>query len=262
MGVTASKPAEVAIPQALELAGDLLDQGALGGQQRLGIVEPGEGADFLGEALRTEPVARRQVPLRPGLAQLLQAGGQVAGIVLLHGGFEERLDLLAQGLVLGRCEPVPEPLPAQGDLDRLPRLLVGLGEGLGQPLAVVGEVAPNLLGHLLDPVAGDLAGGLLGDTTQDLGAVLDDNFGHAAHDLGIKDMPHGERRGLLVDQHRSLAREGPDCDVARLRQRSPSHRGRSHLLIYTSKPFVASGSFIRPLRRQDARFAPPLPGAH
>jgi len=45
------------------------------------ILEPGEGADLLGESLRTEPVARRQVPLCPGLAQLLQGGGQVAGIV-------------------------------------------------------------------------------------------------------------------------------------------------------------------------------------
>ena len=162
-----------------------------------------------------------------------RAGGQVAGIVLRHGGFEERLDLLAKGLVLGRCEPVPEPLAAQGDLDRLPRPLIGLGEGFGQPLAVVGEVAPNLLDHLLDPVACDLAGGLLGDTTQDLGAVLDDNLGHAAHDVGIKDMPHGQRRGLLVDQHRSLAREWPVCDVARPRQRSPSRRGRVAPIIFT-----------------------------
>ena len=90
-------------------------------------------------ALRTEPTARRQVPLRPGLTQLLQGGGQKAGIVLLHSGFEERLDLLAKGLILNRLELVPEPLTAQSDLDRLPRLLIGPGQGLVQLLAVVGE---------------------------------------------------------------------------------------------------------------------------
>jgi hypothetical protein len=38
-------------------------------------------------------------------------------------------------------------------------------------------------------------------------AVLHEHFGHRAHDLRIKNMPHGQRGGLLVDQHRSLAQK-------------------------------------------------------
>ena len=48
------EPAEVAIAQTLELARDLLDGGTLSGQQRLGVVKPCKGADFVREAVRLE----------------------------------------------------------------------------------------------------------------------------------------------------------------------------------------------------------------
>jgi hypothetical protein len=118
----------VAIAEALQLARDFLNDGTLGRQQRLGVVKPHEGADFFGEAGRVERGVHREVPLFPGLAQFFQAGGEVAGVVLLHGGGQERLDLFAEGMVFRRGKSVPKPLPAQGDLDCLPGFLIRLDE--------------------------------------------------------------------------------------------------------------------------------------
>jgi hypothetical protein len=130
VGLTESSLPRCRYPQALEFAGDLLNDRALGRQQGVGVVKAGERTDLVGDARQDKALAGREKPVLSGLAQLLQAGGQIAGIVFLQCRGEKIPHLVTQSLILGRRESVPETLAAEADLERLPGALVGLGEGL------------------------------------------------------------------------------------------------------------------------------------
>ncbi len=135
------QPTQVSIAQPLQLGGDLCHRLAFAGEQSVRIIKPAEGADVLGQRGGAQGTHRRQMLVVERRAQFLQAARQETRVVTGHSALEERLNLLAQGFVLGRGQqPVPQPLPPKRDLQCFPGPLVGLGQGSGQSLAVVGEM--------------------------------------------------------------------------------------------------------------------------
>src|SRR5262249_26655070 len=127
--------------------------------------------------------------LLAGLAQLAQGQGAelgtVAGQAGQRRGVEEGLDLVAEALLVAArqapLDAVPPRVAGQGDLQRLPGGLAGALEGLGQPLAVVGEALAEQPGH----------------------RVADGGAGGEAEELGgaVNDLLEGERGELLEDGH-------------------------------------------------------------
>ena len=112
-----------------------------------------------------------------------------------------------------------------------------------------------------DPFASVSFGGAPSPRRYDPGPVrlLDDHFGHGAHDPRIKNMPHGQRRGF-VDQHRLLALKSAfDRDDVRTRSWSVAPR-RSSSSMDERALLAARGSLLRLPHRRAARFASPLLG--
>lgn len=145
------------LPQFL---GHAVDGLPFGGQHGLRVGEAGEGAGLLGQRLRVEAAARQEL-LVPGGSQLPQTlvaepgavGGQRVGV-------EEGPNLPAERLVLAAGESdltaVPEGIAGQGDFQGLPGAFVGVFQGVGEFLAVVGEpLGKEADDGLADPLDAD-----------------------------------------------------------------------------------------------------------
>ncbi len=128
------------------VAGQASEEFGLGADQAVRAAKAGQRAGLVGQAVHVQ-VAFEEHTLLAGGPEVGETDraklGAMTGQVAERRRFEEAADLFAQGLVVAAgqagLDSVPPRIAGQGNFNGVPGLRVGLPEGAGQALTVIGE---------------------------------------------------------------------------------------------------------------------------